>query len=142
MRRWQGWRWGVAVALSVGVLLALASGVAGAAEAPVDTRPERGIAVYTEYSGVVVPVGETVRLDLTVANKGRRDETIALSLVSAPKDWKTELKGGGFTVTGVAVPDGKDRRLTFTAEPLERLSMSCFEGPLPRPRACSSWPRT
>jgi uncharacterized membrane protein len=117
MRRWQGWRWGVAVALSVGVLLALASGVAGAAEAPVDTRPERGIAVYTEYSGVVVPVGETFRLDLTVANKGRRDETIALSLVSAPKDWKTELKGGGFTVTGVAVPDGKDRRLTFTAEP-------------------------
>ena len=79
MRRWQGWRWGVVVALSVVVLLTLAFGVASAAEAPVDTRPERGIAVYTEYSGVVVPVGETVRLDLTVANKGRRDETIALS---------------------------------------------------------------
>jgi uncharacterized membrane protein len=105
------------VLLSVGILLALAPGVAGAAEAPADTRPERGISVYTEYSGVVVPVGETVRLELTVANKGRRDEIIALTLVSAPKDWKTELKGGGFTVTGVSVPDGKDRRLTFTAEP-------------------------
>jgi uncharacterized membrane protein len=117
MRRGQGRRWGVVVLLSVGILLALAPGVAGAAEAPADTRPERGISVYTEYSGVVVPVGETVRLELTVANKGRRDEIIALTLVSAPKDWKTELKGGGFTVTGVSVPDGKDRRLTFTAEP-------------------------
>jgi uncharacterized membrane protein len=107
----------VVVLLSVGILLALPPGVAGAAEAPADTRPERGISVYTEYSGVVVPVGETVRLELTVANKGRRDETIAFTLVSAPKDWKTELKGGGFTVTGVSVPDGKDRRLTFTAEP-------------------------
>jgi uncharacterized membrane protein len=107
----------VKLALSVGILLALAPGVAGAAETPVDTRPERGISVYTEFSGVVVPVGEPVRLDLTVANKGRRDETISLNLVSGPKDWKTELKGGGFTVTGVSVPDGKDRRLTFTAEP-------------------------
>jgi uncharacterized membrane protein len=117
MRRRQEWRWIVAAAVSAGALLALVPGAAGAAEAPVDTRPERGISVYTEYSGVVVPVGETVRLELTVANKGRRDETVALNLVSAPKDWKTELKGGGFTVTGVAVPDGKDRRLTFTAEP-------------------------
>jgi uncharacterized membrane protein len=114
-REWPGWD--VVGALSVGAIVVLASGVAGAAETPADTRPERGITVYTEYSGVVVPVGETVRLDLVVANKGRRDEIVALNLVSAPKDWKTELKGGGFTVTGVAVPDGKDRRLTFTAEP-------------------------
>jgi len=113
---WQ--RWSVAAGLAANLLLTIALGTGGAAESPpADTRPERGIAVYAEYSGVVVPVDETVRLDLTVANKGRRDETIALNLVSAPKGWKTELKGGSFTVTGVSVPDGKDRRLTFTAEP-------------------------
>ena len=38
-RRWARWRWGVAVALGVGVLITLASGVAGAADAPADTRP-------------------------------------------------------------------------------------------------------
>ena len=42
MRRGQRWRWGAVVILSVGVLLALAPGVAGAAESSVDTRhPDR-----------------------------------------------------------------------------------------------------
>ncbi len=82
-----------------------------------EDRPERGIAVYTEYSGVVVPIGEGVRMDLTVENKGRRDETVALKLLSVPKGWKASLKGGSFTVTGVSVPDGKTRTLAFSAEP-------------------------
>jgi uncharacterized membrane protein len=34
-----------------------------------------------------------------------------------PKGWKASLKGGTFTVTGVAVPEGKTRTLTFSAEP-------------------------
>jgi len=90
-----------------------------AAEEPAkrDNRPERGIGVYTEYSGVVVPRGEAVRMELTVENKGRRDETVGLKFVQVPKGWRASLKGGGFSVTGVSVPDGKTRTLTFTAEP-------------------------
>ena len=90
---------------------------AGDEPAKRDDRPERGIAIYTEYSGVVVPVGESVRMDLTVENKGKRDEAVALKLVSVPKGWKASLKGGSFTVTGVSVPDGKARTLAFSAEP-------------------------
>ncbi len=91
----------------------------GANQEPVkrDDRPERGIAIYSDYSGVVVPVGEGVRMDLTVENKGKRDETVGLKLVSVPKGWKASLKGGSFTVTGVSVPDGKTRTLAFSAEP-------------------------
>ncbi len=82
-----------------------------------DDRPARGIAIYSEFSGVVVPVGESVRMDLTVENKGRQDEVVALKLASVPKGWKASLKGGSFTVTGVAIPDGKTRTLSFSAEP-------------------------
>jgi uncharacterized membrane protein len=82
-----------------------------------DDRPERGIAIYSDYSGVVVPVGEGVRMDLTVENKGRRDESVGLKLVSVPKGWRASLKGGNFTVTGVSVPDGKTRTLAFSADP-------------------------
>jgi len=109
------------LAVLVLVLLALAvhSSAFAANQEPAkkDDRPERGIAVYTEYSGVIVPIGETVRLDVTVENKGKRDESIALKLGAPPKGWRTSIKGGGFTVTGVSVPDGKSRTLSFTAEP-------------------------
>jgi uncharacterized membrane protein len=80
-------------------------------------RPERGIAVYTEFSRVVVPVGETLRMDLTVENQGRRDENVLLSLASVPRGWTASIKGGQVTVTGVPVTTDKPRVLTFTAEP-------------------------
>jgi len=105
--------------LLVAVLIVAGPAVAFAADEPPkrDDRPARGIAIYSDYSGVVVPVGESVRMDLTVENKGRQDEVVTLKLTSIPKGWKASLKGGSFTVTGVAVPDGKNRTLSFSAEP-------------------------
>ena len=100
------------------VVLAAPGGVwAAEDQAKRDDRPERGIGIYTDYSGVVIPVGEGVRMDLTVENKGKQDEVVDLKLASVPKGWKASLKGGSFTVTGVAVPNGKTRSLAFSAEP-------------------------
>jgi len=112
------------------VVLALAAPAAiGAAQesARRDDRPERGIAVYTDFSGVAVPLGETVRMELTVENKGRRDETIALKFTPVPKGWKVSLRGGSFTVMGVSVPDGKTRTLTFSAEPEKGVPAGTYE---------------
>jgi uncharacterized membrane protein len=110
-------------AMLAGVLLAVlgltAPGIGWGAEDQTrrDDRPERGISIYTDYSGVVVPVGDTVRMDLTVDNRGKQDETVALKLANIPKGWKASLKGGNFTVTGVSVAGGKTRSLAFSAEP-------------------------
>ncbi len=82
-----------------------------------DTRPERGMAIYTEYSGIFVAPKETVRMDLTVENKGKRDENIGLKLSTVPKGWKASLKAPNYTVDAVPVPGGKTRTLTFVAEP-------------------------
>ena len=114
--RWNQMAWVVAAAV-LGAALAVSPLAAAQEEKDRKDRPERGIAVYTEYSEVVVPVGETVRMDLTVENKGRTDETVSLKFTAVPRGWKTSLKGGSFTVSGVSVPDGKTRTLTFTAEP-------------------------
>lgn len=119
MNGWHQWyRLGPVVALALAMALTGPS-VVGAQQQVTkrDNRPERGIGLFTDYSGVVVPVGEGVRLDLTVENKGRRDETIGLKFAAVPKGWKASLKGGTFTVTGVSVPDGKSRTLAFSAEP-------------------------
>jgi len=81
-----------------------------------DTRPERGFAIYTEYSGIFVPPGEPVRMELTIENKGKRDEDIALKLPTVPKGWKASIKGPNYLVNEIPVPGGKSRTLTFAAE--------------------------
>ncbi|MBI4633529.1 MAG: hypothetical protein HY742_06540 [Deltaproteobacteria bacterium] len=82
-----------------------------------DTGPERGIAVYTEYSGMFVSQGESVRMDITADNKGRTDENITLTLTTVPQGWKTSIKGPNYVVNSVPVPGRKNRVLTFAADP-------------------------
>jgi uncharacterized membrane protein len=82
-----------------------------------DNRPERGIALYTDYSGIAVARGETVQMDMTLENKGRTDENVDVRIVSVAKGWKATLKGARFQVTGVYVPDGKTKTLALTLEP-------------------------
>ncbi len=82
-----------------------------------EDRPERGIAIYTEYSGLFVSPGEPVRMELTVDNKGKTDENIALKLSKIPQGWKASIRGPEYLVNDVPVPGRKNRILTFLAEP-------------------------
>ncbi|MCX5908320.1 MAG: NEW3 domain-containing protein [Deltaproteobacteria bacterium] len=91
--------------------------VVSADEKEKDTRPERGFSIYTEFSGIFATPGEAVRMELTVDNKGKRDENILLNISTVPKGWKAFLKAPNYTVNAVPVPGGKSRTLTFTAEP-------------------------
>ena len=92
-----------------------------------DLRPERGIAVYPEYSGVTVSKGETVRLDLTLENQGRKDETIDVTISKIPKEWKATLKGGSYMVSGMYVPNGKTRNLALTLEPEKSVGVGTYQ---------------
>ena len=82
-----------------------------------DNRPERGIALYTDYSGVAVARGENVQMDLTLENKGRTDENIDIRITSVAKDWKATLKGARYRVTGMYVPNGKAKTLALNLVP-------------------------
>jgi uncharacterized membrane protein len=77
--------------------------------------PPRAISVAPEYSGVIVAQGEDVSIDLKVANKGRRDEIIELTLPSVPKGWTASIKTYSFGVTGVYVESDKTKSLTLKA---------------------------
>ncbi len=79
--------------------------------------PPRGIAIATEYTGVVVPEGDDVSIDLTVTNKGRKDENIELMVTSVPKGWKAWVKTYSFRVTGVHVASDKSKSLTLQVDP-------------------------
>jgi len=92
-----------------------------------DLRPERGIVVFTEYSGVTVPKGESVKMDLTLENKGRTDETIDVKISTIPKGWKATLKGGSYLVSGMFVPNGKSRNLALSLEPEKTIGPGTYD---------------
>jgi uncharacterized membrane protein len=96
--------------------LALNSGLCFATEKDED-RPARSISMAAEYPGVVVPPDENVSMDIVFHNQGKSDETVDVWLSEIPKDWKAKIKTYRYSVTGVYVPGGEDKSLTFEAEP-------------------------
>ena len=82
-----------------------------------DKRPPRAIEIYPEFPGVVVSQGEEVRMDIQVVNKGRADEDVLLEVTGVPKGWKAQTRTYNFAVTGVYVPNGESKTITFLAEP-------------------------
>jgi uncharacterized membrane protein len=92
-----------------------------------DLRPERSIAVYTEYSGVTISKGETVKMDLTLENKGRTDETIDVKISTIPKGWKALLKGASYVVTGMYVLNGKSKNLSLSLEPEKTIGSGTYD---------------
>ena len=81
--------------------------------------PPRGISVAPEYTGVVVPEGDDVSVDVIMHNKGRQDENIEITLPSIPEGWKARIKTYSYGVTSVYLRSDKTKSLTFKAEPDE-----------------------
>ena len=80
-------------------------------------RSSRAIEIYPEYPGVVVSQGDEVRMDIRVTNKGRADEDVLLEVTQVPEGWKAQIRSFNFAVTGVHVPNGEYKDITFLAEP-------------------------
>jgi uncharacterized membrane protein len=82
-----------------------------------DTRPERGISVAFEYSGVVINTGDDSTVDLIVKNRGKHDETVDLKIASTPVGWTTRIKTYSFGISGIFVPEDDQKTVQFNAKP-------------------------
>jgi len=89
--------------------------------------PDRAISLFSEYPGVVVSQGESVSIELTVADNGRQDENVYLTPTSVPKGWKALLKTYSFGVTGVHVVSEKSKSVTLKLEPDETVQPGKYE---------------
>jgi uncharacterized membrane protein len=96
--------------------LALSPGLCFAKEQD-ENRPARSIFMAAEYPGVEVPVEENVSMDIIFHNKGKSDENMEVWIAEKPAGWKAKIKTYRYAVTGVHVPGGDDKTLTFEAEP-------------------------
>jgi uncharacterized membrane protein len=92
-----------------------------------EKRPERSIEMAAEYPIVEVSPKEEVSLDLIFHNKGRSNENVDVWIDSQPKGWKARIKTYQFTVMGVHVPSGEDKRLTFEAVPDKEIKPGDYE---------------
>ena len=82
-----------------------------------ENRPDRAIFMAAEYPGVEVPPAENVRIDIIFNNKGKRDENMSVRVAEIPEGWTANIKSYRYTVTGIHVPGGENKSLTFEAEP-------------------------
>jgi uncharacterized membrane protein len=90
-------------------------------------RPDRLVSMAVEFPGVVVAKDENVSMDVLFYNKGKSDENIAIWVDQVPKGWQARVKTYRFDVTGVHVPAGDDKGLTFEAEPDEGTPAGNYE---------------
>jgi len=80
-------------------------------------RPERLVVMAVEYPGVVITKDQDdVSMDVIFYNKGKREENVQVWVAQKPEGWKARVKTYRYTVTGIHVPSGEDRTLTFEAE--------------------------
>jgi uncharacterized membrane protein len=90
-------------------------------------RPDRLVTMAVEFPGVVVAKDENVSMDIIFYNKGKRDENIAVWVDQIPQGWQAKTKTYRFDVTGLHVPGGDDKSLTFEAEPDENIPPGNYE---------------
>jgi uncharacterized membrane protein len=70
-----------------------------------------------EYPGVEVSPGDPISIGLIIANRGSTDETLDVSIAEKAPGWIAAIKSAGMTVTGVYVPAGASKTLSFEAAP-------------------------
>jgi len=63
----------------------------------------QGVTLYTPYTKISVPPGESINYDIDVINKGSGVANAALSVNGLPKGWAYTLKSGGWSLGQVSV---------------------------------------
>ncbi len=97
------------------------------AQTTTDEKPERLIVMAAEYPGIELPAGKDVNMNLMFTNKGKSDEDVHVRIAEKPEGWSTVLKTYQFTVTGIHVPSGETKNLTFEAKSDEDVQPGKYE---------------
>jgi len=93
-----------------------------------ENTPDRLISMAVEYPGIQIARDEdNVSMDVIFHNRGKSDESVKVWIASKPQGWNARLKTYRFAVTGVNVPSGSDKSLTFEAEIPKNVQPGAYE---------------
>lgn len=62
-----------------------------------------GVTLYTPYTKISVPPGESVDYSIDIINNSSEIQNVEFSVSGGPKDWGYSLKSGGYTVSQISV---------------------------------------
>ena len=74
------------------------------------------ILLYTPFTKISVPPGESIDYTIDVINNGDRLETLDLSVNNLPRNWNYTLKAGALNVRQVAVLPGEKKSISLRVE--------------------------
>lgn len=79
--------------------------------------PDRDFVISTTYPSIVAGKGQDITFPIDIANKGKSDERLDISVASAPQGWETTLKDRGYGVRSVYILAGKTQSFTLQVKP-------------------------
>lgn len=75
-----------------------------------------GITLYTPYTKISVPPGESIDYSVDVINNGGSVKNVDISLSGIPEGWDYTLKSGGWTINQVSVLPGEKKTISLKVE--------------------------
>jgi len=81
---------------------------------------EKRVMLYTPYTSISVPPGETIDYSIELINKSDEVKNTTISVDGIPRSWTSEIKSGGFSISQLSVlPNDKKSFTLKIAVPLK-----------------------
>lgn len=96
------------------IFFILSFGITTTGSAKADEKDS--ILLYTPFTKISVPPGESIDYAVDVVNNGNALETLDLSVTNLPGSWNYTLKAGTWNVKQVAVLPGEKKSITLRVE--------------------------
>jgi uncharacterized membrane protein len=74
------------------------------------------VALYTTYTKISVPPGETIDYTIDVINNSSEIKNVDVSLAGMPKGWNYVMKSGGWNVGQLSILPGEKKSLSLKVE--------------------------
>jgi len=74
------------------------------------------VTLYTPYTKISVPPGESIDYTIDVKNNGSELKNINISLAGIPKGWDYSLKSGGWNIKQLSILPGEKKTISFKVE--------------------------
>lgn len=71
------------------------------------------VSIYTPYTKVSVPPGESVDYSIDIKNNGSELKKINLNLSGLPKDWNYSLKAGSYSIKQISILPGDKKSISL-----------------------------